>query len=75
MKKNLRDVTIITRCPFCGKMHEVEVTEDDYLDWQDGELIQNAMPYLTAQEREYLITGICESCWAGMFGGEDEEDF
>lgn len=74
MKKNNRDVCIITFCPFCGKSHEVECNEDDYLDWQDGELIQNAMPYLSAQEREYLITGICEDCWSRMFDGMDTED-
>ena len=74
MKKNLREISVITRCPFCGKAHEVECNEADYLDWQDGELIQNAMPYLSAQEREYLITGICEDCWASMFDSMDVED-
>ena len=66
-------ITVTTRCPFCGKAHDVEVNEIDYLNWQDGELIQNAMPYLSAQEREYLITGICADCWESMFSGEDDE--
>ena len=74
MKENQREITVITVCPFCGKAHEVECNEVDYLDWQDGELIQNAMPYLSAQEREYLITGICGSCWCVMFTDNGEED-
>jgi hypothetical protein len=74
MKKNLKEISVTRRCPFCGKANTVECNENDYLDWQDGELIQNAMPYLSAQEREYLITGICEDCWAGMFDGMDTED-
>jgi hypothetical protein len=73
MKENLHEITIVTRCPFCGKAHEVECNENDYLDWQDGELIQNAMPYLSAQEREYLITGICAECWDCMFTEIGEE--
>lgn len=67
-------ITVTTRCPFCGRTHDVEVNEIDYLNWQDGELIQNAMPYLSAQEREYLITGICAHCWENMFDGMDVED-
>ena len=70
MKENLHEVTIITTCPFCGKTHEVECNELDYLDWQDGALIQDAMPYLSAQEREYLITGICSTCWEKCFKEE-----
>lgn len=59
-------------CPFCGEYHEVEVSEADFYAWQGGELIQNAMPYLSADDREILISGICPSCWEKMFGaGED----
>lgn len=72
MKINYKEVCVITRCPFCGKAHEVEVNEMDYLDWQDGALIQDVMPYLSAQEREHLISGICEDCWGKMFEGDED---
>lgn len=68
MKENLHEVCVVTYCPFCGKAHEIEVNEIDYLDWQDGELVQNAFPYLSADEREMLISGICPTCWDKMFG-------
>lgn len=74
MKVNRKEVTVITACPFCGHANEVEVNEMDYLDWDDGMLAQDAFPYLSADEREMLISGICPTCWAKMFGGEDEED-
>ena len=67
------DCAITTTCPFCGEEHEVLVNEADYYAWQDGELAQNAFPYLSADEREMLISGICPDCWDGMFGGEDDE--
>ena len=71
-KINHKEVCVITACPFCGRGNEVEVNEDDYLDWQDGMLAQDAFPYLSADEREMLISGICPTCWDGMFGSEDD---
>lgn len=71
-KVNNKEVTIITACPFCGHANEIEVNEADYWDWQDGELVQNAFPYLSADEREMLISGICPKCWENTFGGEEE---
>ena len=71
------DCTVVTCCPFCHKAHEIAVNEMDYLDWQDGKLAQDAFPYLSASDREMLITGIDDECWSGMFGTgeEEEEDF
>ena len=34
-------------CAFCGKFHFVEVDFEQLEAWQNGELIQNAMPDLT----------------------------
>lgn len=71
-----RDVIYVGRnCPFCGEYHEVLVYEDDYAAWQNGELAQNAFPYLTANEREILISGICPSCWDNMFSEDEDEDY
>ena len=75
-KINYHEVCIVTRpCPFCGHFHEVEVNDMDYLDWKDGELIQNAFPYLSASERELLVSGICPTCWDKMFKTDDDEDY
>ena len=68
------DCTVVTCCPFCHEAHEVAVNEMDYLDWQDGKLAQDAFPYLSASDREMLITGIDEDCWNGMFGADEEEE-
>lgn len=71
---NYKDVSIVTTCPFCGHANFVEVNEDDYLDWSDGTLAQVAFPYLSADEREMLISGICPKCWDSMFGSDEEPD-
>lgn len=69
----MRDFIIETHCPLCYKTHEVAVDEFDFWDWQCGVHAQDAFPYLSADEREMLISGICPKCWQRMFGGHGEE--
>ena len=40
---------------------------------QSGELIQNVMPDLDADQREFIKTGISPEEWDNMCGDEDEE--
>ncbi len=72
VKINYKEVCVVTQCPFCGRGNEVEVNEADYWDWDDGVLAQDAFPYLTATEREMLISGICPTCWDKMFGDDSQ---
>ena len=65
------DIIVITCiCPICGQEEEVPVYAEDYADWENGELIQNAFPYLSATERECLISGMCPACQDKIFGEE-----
>ena len=61
-------VIIEVQCPFCGEIHSVKVLEQDFYAWQDGELAQNVFPYLSATEREQLISNICPACQEKIFG-------
>ena len=73
--KFIEDKIIIEiKCPICGKIHSVEVNEHAYREWCRGALIQNAMPTLSATEREQLISCICPKCQADIFGTDEEED-
>lgn len=66
-------LTVEIICPFCGAEHKVEVDYRDFVAWQyNGELAQNAFPYLTATEREQLISQICPKCQDAIFGTEDD---
>ena len=69
--KTGEDITMLiieTRCPFCGEIHEVKVDVIDWLDYESGDvLIQDAFPYLSANDREMLKTGICPKCWDEIF--------
>lgn len=66
------DAIVTTVCPFCGKSHDVLVNENDYYDWKDGKLAQDAFPYLSADEREMLISGICPDCWNQMWDNDND---
>lgn len=60
-------IKIQTVCPQCGYHHYVTVDKEDYKKYIEGEHVQNAFPYLSASDRELLVTGICENCWNEMF--------
>lgn len=58
--------------PFSGKLNTLELEFDmkNYLAWSElGTPIQNAMPYLSADEREFLMTGITKEEWDNAFKG------
>jgi hypothetical protein len=59
---------VACRCPECGDLNFVRVNRNDYYNWKRGAMIQSAFPYLTSDQRELLMTGICNSCWDRMFG-------
>ena len=56
--------------PFSGNKNvmDIAVTEEQIASWQGGELIQNAMPNLSADEREFIKTGITPEEWENVFG-------
>lgn len=69
------DAEVVVVCPFCGKATTIQVVEEDYCAWKfDGVHIQNAMPYLPANVREMLISGVCDECQDELFAPFEEDD-
>ena len=65
---------ISIRCPICGKYHSVFVEKEDYHKWLEGNShVQDVFPYLKAEDREILISGVCPKCWNNIFPEEEEE--
>ena len=56
-----------------GRGFSITTRLDDAQRWVNGELIQVAMPYLTADQREILKTGIDAQTWNEMFAESEEE--
>ncbi len=56
------------RCVHCNKNHDIWIDPADLTAWSsEGELIQDALDYLTQDERELLLSGLCGSCWDKLF--------
>ena len=56
-----------------GKTHqmEIDVSEKQITLWQEGALIQDVMPNLTPDEREFIMTGITPAEWDEAFAQSD----
>ena len=64
------NMQIIRTSPFSGNTNvmEIDVTLEQLSSWQvDGVLIQDAMPHLTPDEREFIKTGITPEEWDSAF--------
>lgn len=53
------------------RTREIDVTEEQIADWEQGTLIQEAMPNLSDEEREFLISGATQKEWDEAYPLED----
>lgn len=51
---------------------DLNITAVQVARYNNGWLLQDAFPQLTADEREFYKTGITGEEWDQMFGGSDE---
>lgn len=66
--------TVKITCRKCGKTFEFPVFVDDlekYTKRQEG--IQYALPYISPEYRELIISHICPTCWDEMMGTDEDE--
>lgn len=66
-------VILATICPFCRKEqtmilegYEADAYKNGKIAYAKGTLIQDAFPFLNADQREFILTGICPECWDNM---------
>ena len=45
---------------------DIDVSQDQIDLWQGGSLIQNVMPNLSTDEREFIMTGVTPEEWDSM---------
>jgi hypothetical protein len=56
-----------------GRPFSIVTKLEDAQRWVNGELLQIAFPYLNADQREILKTGIDSESWDAMFAGSEDE--
>lgn len=61
-------VPLCTTCLMCKEEKVVFVSKEDLKKWQGGMTIQEAMPYLSKEDRELLISRSCADCFEKLFG-------
>lgn len=67
-------VRVFAVCDFDGdEQHmDMDLTAEQFSvslkAWRSGNLIQNAFPTLSSEEREFLMTGTSPQKWEEMFG-------
>lgn len=66
----MNKVKIGVTCRICDTPHIIEAPAEALQKYKDGAKIQHALPMLTPDERELLLSGTCPTCWNNMFGGE-----
>ena len=44
---------------------------NDLARWSRGAMVQEAMPYLTPAEREFIISGVLPGEWDALFSDEE----
>lgn len=71
-----KTVIVKKKSPITGRMNQLElsISEEQWNKWQEGALIQNVMPHLSAEEREFLITGMTPAEQKKMYDNLDDEE-
>lgn len=65
---------IITRTSLISgivRNRDLPVTEEQLRRWQAGEVAQRAFPHLSADDREFIISGCTQEEWDEAFGEEE----
>jgi len=57
-----------------GRPFGITTKLSDANEWLNGGLIQNCFPYLSADEREILMTGLDKQDWDDIFGGSENDN-
>lgn len=72
----MQTFAVTVACVACGEVEYIYVEPMDYVRWTKGTHAQDAFPYLTADERDCLISNMCLDCLDEMYRDlvEEEED-
>jgi len=52
---------------------DLSITEEQLSAWKSGTLCQDAFPQLSADDREFIMTGVTAQEWSDEFGDEEDD--
>lgn len=64
---------ITRQSPITGEWNsrDLPISEEQFQAWCNGKLIQDAMPHLSASDREFIISGATEKDWEIFENGDE----
>ncbi len=71
---NGEDAVISGPCVMSNKPVTVTVKSKDLARYNAGGYVQDCFPYLSASDREFLLSGISGEAWDEMFPEEDSDE-
>lgn len=65
---------ITRRSPLTGlaNTREINITHGQLTAWHSGQLIQDACPNLSAEDREFLISGLTPEDWQAISAAQED---
>lgn len=55
------------------RVRDIPVTAEQILAWEQGQLIQTAMPNISPEDREFIMTGVVAEEWDKTFKEDENE--
>lgn len=62
------------KCALTGKPYSVKIPSRGLFLYRQGALMQDAFPDMSADDREFLISGVSPEAFATLFPDEEIED-
>lgn len=70
-----RSFVVDIQCNMCRKFYTIILNRQDILEWSSGVgPIEEILDYLSADDRELLISQTCGSCFDSLFSPLDNDD-
>lgn len=68
-----QNISIEVKCKFCGSIERIVCKLQDYKQWKNRKAhIQDVMNYLSSNQRELLISGVCGECFDAINEGLED---
>lgn len=71
----LRTHQVVIVCGTCRKAHMIHVRRSDWEEWTtriNRRFVQEVFPYLSAAERELIMSNTCGQCFDAIFADPEE---
>lgn len=71
---NGQNTILEIKCSMCKEKHRIVVETSDWNRYEDTEEhIQDIFPYLNADQREMIISGVCGACFDALYDLDEDE--